>query len=330
MKNFALLTFITFTSIIGVSQSYTAFDGSTFSVGDSICIGFQSGNSSYVYIRDFQGGNYYGLNINLALNKYVIKGIFPNSERYGFSGRPTVLQVGTRGLRGISFYISLDDAIRHGEVVVEQNPHKKSTNRLEDIKAFIFLTQGENIDRYIDEYLFRFHNELYARTRNNEFEYHTSKAMAKQEILEVWNSFDYSQTFSYSTRINLENYCFENQGFPFALKTLTLNILRRQLTLNNITNEISINFINFSDFPFVFINPEKANSFIKRRTDHRGSVDRRIYAVVYFNLVKIEDIDTEQGYVIYGNISEIEIYDHQNLRYNWLATLTPSTTVDYE
>jgi hypothetical protein len=327
MRTILIIIFSILNSLNLLSQSHTAFDGSTFTVGDSIIVGLPSNTSSFEYIKSFDADikGYKEVRKNIVYNKFPIKGIHQNTERFRkdfYNENATIIEFGKTGFLGISYYADIDNAIKKGEIVLSVNPSFSKNKVLNDTLAYIYhaKTSGNSIDSYKNEYLYRFKRELYQKTHQDEFEYQKSLSIAKKEMQETIDNFDFIQDFTVLTSLNVGNYNFDNSVFPLTEEQLILSIVE----LNPFLQYKSVNlyFPNYNEFSYIVIDSESANSFVKRRKDRFGDVNRKVYLKISFNLVeKSDDIGQElKDNIIIGKIKSIEFYDFDHCNYNWLGT----------
>jgi hypothetical protein len=173
-------------------------------------------------------------------------------------------------------------------------------------------------------------NNLYDNTREDEFDYHNSLNQAKSELTNNLKKIDFNKQFSINTKLSIGNYNFENHGFLLNEEKLNFNLVEKVKTIfTNAKSEyppIDIVFPNFEDFRFLEIEPDYANSFLKRRKDDYGNIDREVYVKLNFNIVNLtqeekNSLKQYSGNLLFGKISSIEVYEYKNFKYNWLGTI---------
>lgn len=322
MKKFYILLAL-LAAVNAYSQSHTAYDGSTFTVGDSIKIGIASGNiGSYLYIHN---SSLRRISYNQYKQKYLIKRIHPNSSRHGFAGSPTVIEVGTRGLLGITYHISIDNAIRNGEVILKEYPNKILSNPISPQQTFAYNVNTTKSDSYEEEYLIRFHNDEYKKKRNNEFEFNSLLRRSREEVNKIYSETDYSQTFTTFMEVELGDYDFNEQAFFLEIRELAPRLLPLILQMGQKDlNAIAVYFTNYDEFKKLSINEEEAHSFIKRRTSERGAINRKVYIRIEYKLTEeefdVKYLNTDKTEFFSAKIKRIAFFDHKSGEYNWLGT----------
>ncbi len=317
------------------AQEFEAIDGNIYRVGDSILIGLNSGYKSYDDIQEYYTDNYSSgyrnVKSNIALKKYLIKSIGKGgefAEKMYWDSEDILIRFGTKGFLGEDYYARMDYAIKSGEIV-SRLPSKDDFlkyDKLNDSIAFAYFVKSTSIptEKFSEEYLYRFMNDLYTNSREDEFEYHNSVSKAKNILNSILSNVDFSQNFSLYTTFYLDNYDFENKGF----------LIRAEDPKYKVANDanwpkypsIYLIFPEFEKYRFVSIEPEFANSYIKRKKDKYGDIDRKVYARINYKIVdvdesKIEASDRYSGNLLFGKIISIELYEFENYYYNWIGTI---------
>lgn len=326
-----LITSLFFNSLSVFSQSYTAIDGTEFIVGDSILIGLPSYESllgkklyRYRYIKSYDANSkrYQSVVKKIHYKYFPIKEIKDVSERFirDFDKNAKLIEFGELGFLKTNYYVDINNAIRHGEIMLSFNPAYNKSKILTDTLAFIFYANISDrpIENFAKDYLIRFKKELYKNTHEDEFEYQKSLKITKEEMLNIYSNFDFSQEFSIFTKLNVENYDFDRNGFPIKIEDLSVRAVKYSIDTEE--NLVDINFSNFDKLNFINIESEKANSFVKRRKDNSGNIDRTVYLRINFNLVKEIEGKESKEETIYSEINSVEYYDFEHCKYNWLGT----------
>jgi len=311
------------------SQSYTAIDGTEFTVGDSILIGLPSyesltGKKSYRFIKSYDADSKSYQNVKKAIHyKYFpIKEIKDVSERFmrDFDENAKLIEFGELGFLKTSYYVDINSAIKSGEIMLAFNPNYNKSKILTDTLAFIFYANVSDrpIESFAKDYLIRFKKELYKNTHEDEFEFQKSLSIAKKEMENIYTKIDFTQEFSIFTKLDVENYDFDRNGFPIKIEELSVRAIKHSIYTEE--SSLEIDFLNFNKFNFINIESEKANSFVKRRKDNLGNIDRTVYLRINFNLVKEIEGKESKKETIYGEINSVEYYDFEHCQYNWLGT----------
>lgn len=317
------------------AQEYQAFDGTTYKVGDSVLIGLHTGYKEYddikeYYVSQYSSG-YRAVNHDISFKKYEIKSVGTGGEtakKMYYDENTILMRFGTRGFLKEDYIAILDDAIRSGEIISKLPPQElvAHNQKLNDSIAFLYFVKSTSIpiEKFNKEYLYRYMNSLYTKTKEDEFEFQSSLEQAKKNLIKLTSLVDFSKSYAIFTSFDLDNYDFENKGF----------LIRTEFPKYYVVESadwgkypgIYIVFPNYDKFRFVSVIPNDANSFVKRRKDKYGNINREVFAKINFKIVNIDDSQRHanerySGNLIFGEIESIELYEYKNYLYNWIGTI---------
>jgi len=326
-----LVSFLSLTILAQTNNSYKTFDGSVFSVNDTITIGTNTGYKTYksirVYYYDSKYSNgYKDLNYLLNNQKFPIKKIFLNTEI--FNKQKAIVKVGEKGFLKKSYFIDIESAVQNGEVVVKSNNKTEliSIVMAEDIAFanYHYLTK-KTIKESREEYLFRFRKELYNKTREDEFEYNSALKESGDELQSKVSKIDTSTVYSISGSINFLKYDFDNDGFPLNDKDIKFSLLKSvnsswQGSKENY-NQMFLYFDNFKNFSFLQFPADEAKGFIARRKDSYGNVDRKIYIKIFYKLNGTYIGEKTKDNYLTSDIIKIEVYEFKTFQGNFLGEI---------
>ena len=319
------------------AQEVEALDGNIYKVGDFLHVGNKSGrHDNYNFIketqRDTRNDIYYKTSKQDFFDKkYKIKSIskmgnLANELRWN-EGDILVTFI-SDSLSGNTFYVNLNSAINSGEIVslVPPNGESAKNNVISDSIAFAFYIKTNKLpyEKFIEEYLYRFKNDLFDKYWNDEFEYKGLLEVGNNEINSIIQKLDYDIEYSYYTTLLLEEYDFESSGFSVYNNEIGAVLLKNGDY--GAYPSLWLTFLNYDDFRFVGVDKDMAKSFVKRRKDEDGFVDREVYAKVNYKISsKIGDVK-ETSYFkdknsIWAEIVNIELYEFDNYYYNWLGKI---------
>ncbi len=310
--------------------TYTTFDGSKFTEKDSITIGYPSGyNSSYKSIKEYYyegqySNGYREVKINLNSIKIPIINIYRSSEV--FYNDKVIVKVGEKGLLKPKYHIDIETAVQNGEVIVKSNTKTSliSTFMSENLAFTNFHKLHGNTARADrEEYLFRFQNDLYDKTHEDEFQFQSALKSAEKELTQLALTADTSTIYSIGTSVNLQKYDFDNEGFPINEKEISFKLLSPVSRIWNNSNRdlkpIYLALDNFKNFTFLTISPESSESFITRRKDKYGNVDRKVFIKIFYKLKATNE--TEELKSLSGNVIKIEVYEFESFQGNFLGEI---------
>ncbi len=316
---------------------YTAFDNYKFAQNDSIYFGYPSGDfDRYEYIKEYyynslDNQGYRVIKGNLWGTKHKILNIYKDDEGV-WDKNSYIIEVGAKGfLKGYKLYINIDKAITEGEVILSQKPHKNTNEDIEEFSdsiAFLFKVKksAKPIKDFALEYLLRYNNETYVKYKHDEFELDNQKAIATEKITDLIAQINDTITYFIDLELNLDNYDFSTLSFPVGYKdsytVIKLVILEYP--------ETRLVFINQKEFSTLHIDKAIANSFIKRRKNIFGEINRKIYARIYFKNSEISTDTLNRSYYsennylnfLGGDIQKIEFFDFPNMNYNYIGKIS--------
>lgn len=312
------------------AKTYVAYDNSTFRQGDSLFIGFKSGYNFYDYIKDNSKDVLNNAVSNIAGKTFKIVDIYKAGSISCFDANTVIIEIGQKGFFGKRLSVDINNAIRTGEVIINFSPQWHENIKIPNFSDSIaFLYKVKNSQQpplnFSLEYLRRFNKENYDKYRKDEFELDNQKQISTNKMKE--NIASMSDTTSYYTDIelNLDNYDFSTMSFPVKFEkyyTLLQN-LAGEFTETNLV------FANQDIFIKLPVDKSTANSFIKRRKNRFGDIDRTVFARVYFKNTpisvnspsKLHYINDGYRDYLFGTISRIEFFDLKNRLYNYIGQI---------
>jgi len=299
-------------------------DGTKVTEGQIVTIGKMSFPNHYNYIKtayrydeqnrrwlysvvekDLYGRQYVcrrlHTNTNIFYNDHIIANVVNNVSK------ATLLLLGSDE----SYQIDLLEAVRSGEIILSENPDKKNYREFTEELAFLnyLKLKSANLNDYKEEYLYRYMNDLYVKTHDDEFQYGDALKMAAQKMSSQLQSLNPDEVYSYKTVFMVGAYDDENKGFPIYLrdgyrtpvadvaykerlilsKHIWKGLQREWLNFEN----VNILFYNISEFGFLKVDKDFAESFIRRRKDDWGTVKRDVYAKINFKVKELTDNDVK-------------------------------------
>jgi hypothetical protein len=315
-------------------KTYVAFDNSTFKQGDSLYIGYNDGYQKFDYIKEYYINQYdkgfRKIPATVVGKKFKILDIYTGGYLNSYDTSTVVLKIGEKGLLGLKLFVDINNAIRTGEVIVNTDPQWRTTMSIQQFSDSIALLykikQSQQApSNYALEYLQRLNEKNYDKYREDEFELENQKQITTNKIKE--NVATMSDTTMYYTDIELtlDNYDFETMSFPIGRFNEYYKINKY---LGENSPETDLVFINQNNFAKFAVDKFTANSFIKRRKDRHGNIDRTVFARVYFKSTKVSAI-TKSRYVnsaysnyIFGTIYHIYFFDFKNRVYNYIGQIS--------
>lgn len=334
MNKKLLLGFLTFLiNFILLGQTikdYKTFDGTIFSEMDTITFGNPTGYNSYQSVKEYYYESKYSngyRNVKTPLNnqKLPIKSIYQSSKEFYQS--IMIVKVGEKGLLKPNFFIDIESAVKNGEIIVKStNKTNLISSKMTDDLAFtnFHVLNNKTINESKEEFLFRFKNELYNKTREDEFEYHSALKTSANELQALVSKVDTNKVYHMNTSINLQEYDFDNEGFPINEKELGFLLLKEIYRgWGNSKEEYSplfLSFGNFEKFGFLKYPVNDAKAFIARKKDKYGYVDRKVYVKIFYT-VNNAVLSSKKERILVANVIKIEVYEFESFQGNFLGEI---------
>ena len=316
-------------------KTYVVYDNSTFSQGDSLYIGFKSGYKQFDYIKEyyFRGLHDKGFRkvvSNIVGKKFKILDIYKEGFLDSYDTSTAVVEIGEKGLLGLKLYVDINNAIRTGEVIINLSPNyhaNMSIKNFSDSIAFLCKVKNSQLPplNFSLEYLRRFNEKNYDKYHEDEFELDNQKQISTNKIKKDIAIMSDTTMYYTDIELNLDNYDFSTMSFSVEFE-------KYYRILPNIAGrftETNLVFVNQNDFSMLPADKSIANSFIKRRKNNNGYINRTTFARVYFKNTPIPaDAPSKLHYIndgyqdyLFGTISRIEFFDFKNRLYNYIGQI---------
>ena len=219
------------------------------------------------------------------------------------------------------YYIDIEPALKYGEIVLNY-PAPQNHNWLNDTTFLIAYGKvtGNKDAKLLETYMIKVHNELYEKTKEDEFEFKGALNNVTAEYMSAIDHFDTNKIYSIkSDFLFFSSYDFKNNSLPIQW---TVTSLQSVVNINGYYDRsIDLVLLNSNSFSNLSISQENANMLIKRRKDEFGSVNRKLYSVINF---KVTSKGLQKDYkAIPANITSIDCYEYDNYEYNYLGTIEP-------
>lgn len=316
------------------SKSYVAFDNSIFRQGDSLYIGYNNGYQKFEYIKEYYVNQYdkgfRKVPSNIVGKKFKILDIYVGGYLNSYDTSTVVLKVGEKGLLGLKLFVDINNAIRTGEVIINLCPEWRanmSIQQFSDSVALLYkVKQSQQApSNYALEYLRRLNQKNYDKYREDEFELENQKQITTNKIKANVAIMSDTTTYYTDIELTLDNYDFETMSFPIGRFNEYYKINKY---LGDNFPETNLVFVNQNNLAKFAVDKSTANSFIKRRKDRYGNIDRTVFARVYFKSTKVPAIakstyvNSVYSYYIFGTICHIDFFDFKNRAYNYIGQIS--------
>lgn len=188
--------------------------------------------------------------------------------------------------------------------------------------SYVSGTNREIDDEILEMYIRINNYESYKQNREDEFKWSEMLYEIRKEVEEKLEQAKKENDYVIMTRGALNEYDFNNKGFPILLSQYILF----QLPLYNgetlIRNQIALYLINDPFNNFLQIDKDNARRLINSRKDSDGDIDRYISLHIYYSILDYnseeyslinDDVNADNIYtcVVAAKITKIEAYDNE-------------------
>ena len=131
---------------------------------------------------------------------------------------------------------------------------------------------------YLDYYAIVFDNNNYIQKRNDEFERKSYSDKLNAKILDGINNVNFENKYTITSKAEIGEYSFSNNSFPIYF-TMGLGALPLYYDNSCYLMVYVGEIVNYKYFNWYLNMPEiQAKSFIAKRKDPNGKINRKIYA----------------------------------------------------
>ncbi|MDN4754192.1 DUF4852 domain-containing protein [Porphyromonadaceae bacterium W3.11] len=210
---------------IYAQNSYQTLDGTTWSVGDTIRIGYnQYGEYRSLYTL-YESPDFTSLNPvksdDLVLMEGTIIDIKPHNENITYSSSESnILIISLPSEEYPKIYIDIDEAVVNHEVVLRfsDNPTSKVAIDLTDDLIWAYCIRVNKIeitDDLVMSYIKMTKDEtLVDELSSNKFKFEREKETYRKELQMLADHFDFSKIYRVKLNATFGEYDFKKQGYP--------------------------------------------------------------------------------------------------------------------
>lgn len=203
----------------------------------------------------------------------------------------------------------------------------KAFNWDDMLMAWVKLSKDfEYSERRIDSYMQVARPETWNEVRNNEFKLKKARVETLDRFKKSVEEFKLDQEFVLgNAAISLGKYDFDLAGFPIENMTDTHYWYTSSARYTEyLPGEFKVFFTNIKPFTMIKMDADKAEMFIKDRTDRFGNINRNAVAVIRFKLV---DLKGKRDGEFNAVIQSFTVY-HDAKKTRVLAELVPPAKSD--
>ncbi len=155
--------------------------------------------------------------------------------------------------------------------------------------ACIKLDKNYDVDANVEWYMQKYRSDTWNHSRNDEFLFHEKKEETRKLFQERIDQFNVGETFVLRADMTIGNYDFTNEEFPrepsgpdsYWYKTSSKYS-------DSIPYRLKVFMKNHEFLEAVPMDANTARAFIQSRKNRNGYVDRHVYGLVEFRLIKLK------------------------------------------
>lgn len=156
--------------------------------------------------------------------------------------------------------------------------------------ACIKLDKNYDVDANVEWYMENYREATWNLARNDEFLMHEKKEETRKIFQNRIDQFDVEQTFTLRANMEIGDYDFSNQEFPRDHNGPDSYWYKSSSKYSDsIPSTLRLFMKNYAFLHGVPMEPAAARAFIQSRKNRSGYVDRSVYAIVEFRIVKLKE-----------------------------------------
>ena len=156
--------------------------------------------------------------------------------------------------------------------------------------ASIKLDKNYDVDANVEWYMENYREATWNLARNDEFSMHEKKEETRKIFQNRIDQFDVERTFTLRANMEIGDYDFSNQEFPRDHNGPDSYWYKSSSKYSDsIPSTLKLFMKNYDFLHGVPMEPAAARAFIQSRKNRTGYVDRSVYAIVEFRIVKLKE-----------------------------------------
>lgn len=155
------------------------------------------------------------------------------------------------------------------------------------------IQKGFDYEAHVDSYMKVFRPVVWKRYQNDEFELEDKRRETLSLMKDRVDAFQIEEEMELNGTMTLGGYDFDNLEFPIKEATESHYWYKSRYTSSDFPSSFSIYFSNPELIRTLPMEKDEARSFITRRKDRYGNVDRRIQMTLKFTVSKMKNAHDE-------------------------------------
>lgn len=309
--------------------SIQSFDGTTYTVGDTI-LGGKNPIGSYLNISELiDGKSFLGIRTNLAYNKLVIQDWIKAKDFDRFASDDTLTVV--KNLHdGKTLYVNLVNALKRKEIIAVPAVRLYSDAKEASLANFqsccIRTNQLPITDFRIKYYIKAVDEDLGKKCQHDEFEYQAVKEQYQAKLESDIKNFDFDKIYYIDQTMGIGKYDFNKKGFP-------INFMR--INGKGFVNyeDFYLSIPNLDSYSSFMIAPDKAKRVNKLQYGNQSYASNIVNVRCYFKFLD-QKMEIKKDKYEFGNpetqyrdgivgiqLVGMEFYTEPHMEYNYLGCM---------
>lgn len=190
--------------------------------------------------------------------------------------------------------------------------------------ASIKLDTRFDYESHVDAYMQLFRSQVWERVRNNEFELDGKRQETLELMKQRVKEFSLDRRFTIRTDLELGKYDFAAQEFPVLNVSETHYWYENQYSGGSFPSQFSVFLSNPELLSSIPMTKDKAEQFLRRRTDRYGNISREVPAVIEICIVRAKDGRDK----LLGEIQSAAVFEDQDRKRVVWEVQKPASTAD--
>lgn len=161
------------------------------------------------------------------------------------------------------------------------------------LMAKMKLDKGFDYGAHVDAYMKVFRPNVWKRYQNDEFELEAKREETIALMKERISAFDLNEEFELNATMTIGKYDFEQNEFPIVEATQSHYWYEYRYSVAEFPSRMSAYFSNPEVVRAIPMEREAAQSFLNRRKDRYGNIDRKVQVNVRFKIEKLKNARDE-------------------------------------
>ena len=191
--------------------------------------------------------------------------------------------------------------------------------------ASIKLQPDYNYAANADSYMRVYQKDVWEFVRNDEFELETQRKKSIDRFRKQIDDFSLHQDMEIRTWVNIGTYNFETESFPVSDVDEDWNWWRSRYPAYSFPSTVRIFLSNHRLLSSIPMSPAEARSFLNRRKDNRGNVDRRLDVTLWIRILRIRPHSTAD---LVGEVQRAKIFDDRRRQTVLKDIIKPASAPD--